>query len=599
MMNPGKPKPDLLRADSIEFADVFNADPVSGRITLGNDRYVMFDAEAVGKMRRELIDNLGWEVARGILERVGYQSGRNDARQLGARYSWPSDEEWLRAGPRLHFLEGMVKVRVRELDFARGERRFRMKGDWIESYEAEQHLKQYGVGSRPVCWSLEGYATGYASEFFGEDIVCFEVSCRGKGDPVCSFELRPSREWGGAALPMQEMLAAVRFTERFDRCLRSISEMGCELEQSSLDAIVTTDARGMITSCSQGGSELLGLLPGEAVGRPVSAFYARGRAEAARLMERLRREGRIRYYLTDIITAGGRKTPIALAASAIKNALGHVVGTIGVAHNLTEIRRLEDELAAKNRFMANILQDSADAIITMDPDGTITSWNRGAESIFGYPADEVLGRSIEVIVPADLLRGQRTGTDRAARQELTGAVRNYQTERMTKDGRRLQVIFTRTAIRDETGRVVGSSAVLKDVTTFRNLERQLADAEHLATLGELSAGLAHEIKNPLAGIKGAIDVIRDSLPVNRPAPGRARGRVARGEPDRQDRAGPAELCQAEAPLAQRHRAPGGGAEAGRHGAQVPEDRRRLDPSSSSPGTSPVSRGTKRSSNRCC
>ena len=83
---------------------------------------------------------------------------------------------------------------------------------------------------------------------------------------------------------------------------------------------------------------------------------------------------------------------------------------------------------------------------------------------------------------------------------------------MTKDGRRIQVIFTRTAIRDDTGRVVGSSAVLKDVTTFRNLERQLADAEHLATLGELSAGLAHEIKNPLAGIKGAIEVIRDSLP---------------------------------------------------------------------------------------
>jgi signal transduction histidine kinase len=58
---------------------------------------------------------------------------------------------------------------------------------------------------------------------------------------------------------------------------------------------------------------------------------------------------------------------------------------------------------------------------------------------------------------------------------------------------------------------VGSSTVLKDVTSYRSLERQLADAEHLATLGELSAGLAHEIKNPLAGIKGAIDVIRDSL----------------------------------------------------------------------------------------
>ena len=413
-MRPSNQKPELLRADAIEFADVFHVDPATGRITLGNDRYVMFDAEAVGKMRRELIDNLGWDVARGILERVGYQSGRNDARQLGARYAWPSDEEWLRAGPRLHFLEGLVKVRVHEFEVARDGCRFLMKGDWVESYEAEQHLREYGVGSRPVCWSLEGYATGYASEFFGEDIVCFEVRCRGKGDPVCGFELRPSREWGPAALPMQEMLSAVRFTERFDRCLRSISEMGCELEQSSLDAIVTTDAKGIITSCSQGGCELLGLLPGEAVGKPVSSFYAGARAEAARLMERLRREGRIRYYLTDIITAGGRKTPIALAASAIKNALGTVVGTIGVAHNLTEIRRLEDELAAKNRFMANILQDSADAIITMDPEDVITSWNRGAEAIFGYAADEVQGQSINVIVPADLRAANELGASPSA-----------------------------------------------------------------------------------------------------------------------------------------------------------------------------------------
>src|SRR5512140_1769679 len=104
------PRSEPLHADAMRFDDVFRVDPVSGRITLGADRYVMFDAEAVGKMRRELIDNLGWEVARGILERVGYQSGRNDARQLGARYSWPTDEEWLKAGPRLHLLEGMVQV---------------------------------------------------------------------------------------------------------------------------------------------------------------------------------------------------------------------------------------------------------------------------------------------------------------------------------------------------------------------------------------------------------------------------------------------------------------------------------------------------------
>ncbi len=470
----------------------------------------MFDADAVGSMRRELIDNLGLEVARGILERVGYQCGRNNARQLRERYPWPSDEEWLRAGPRVHYLEGMVNVRVSKLEICRAEGKFHMTGDWLDSFEAEQHLKHYGSGAYTVCWTLEGYATGYASEFFGRRIVCLETRCRGRGDPVCSFELRSAENWGVAARPVQEMLAAVRFTERFDRCLRTINDMGCELEQTSLDAIITTDPKGVITSCSQGACDLLGMLPGEPTGHRVVEYYRGGAAEARGIMERLKKEGRIRNYLTEVLSPGGRRTPIALSVSAIRNGAGQLVGTIGVAHNLTEIRRLEDELSAKNRFMANILQDSADAIITMDPNDVITSWNRGAEGIFGFSAAEAVGKSINITVPPEL-RGAEEYARIANRLISQGAVRNYQAERMTKDGRRIQVIFTRTAIRDDQGKIIGSSAVIKDVTSYRSLERQLADAEHLATLGELSAGLAHEVKNPLAGIKGAIDVIRDSM----------------------------------------------------------------------------------------
>lgn len=178
-------------------------------------------------------------------------------------------------------------------------------------------------------------------------------------------------------------------------------------------------------------------------------------------------------------------------------------------------KRTEDELAAKNRFMANILHDSADAIVTLDPDDTVTSWNRGAELIYGYTAEEMVGRSVDLLVPPELMVERELSRIREKVRTL-GAVRNYPVERITKDGKRIQVIMTRTAIRDEKGEFIGSSVVVKDVTNYRNLERQLAGAEHLAILGELSAGLAHEIKNPLAGIKGAIDVIRDTMSVEDP-----------------------------------------------------------------------------------
>ena len=499
-----------MRADAIAFEDVFRVDLFSGRISLGADRYIMLDAGGVGIIRRELIDSLGWEVARGILERIGYQCGQHNARQLRERYPRLSEEEWLRAGSRLHYLEGIVNVRLEEVEMNRAEGKLHVTGEWADSYEAEQHLQHYGVGTRSVCWTLEGYAAGYASEFFGEAILCLETHCCGKGDSICKFALLPLKEWGNTARPMQEMLHAVRFSERFDRCLRAINDLGCELEQTSLDAVITTDAKGLITSCSQGASEMLGLLPRQAVGKKISTFYVGGVAETQTIMERLNNQRRIRNYFTEVIALTGRRTPIALSASAICSRNGQIVGTIGVAHDLTEIRRLEDELATQNRFMANILRDSADAIITMDANEFITSWNKGAESIFGYAANEMIGKSVDMIVPPELREAQEL-EHISRRFQTQGAVRNYQTERITKDGRRIQVIFTRTAILNDSGHVVGSSSVLKDVTSFRSLERQLADAEHLATLGELSAGLAHEIKNPLAGIKGAIDVIRDSL----------------------------------------------------------------------------------------
>ncbi len=500
-----------MRADNVVFEDVFQVDASSGRISLGANRYVVFDAAAVGNMRRELMDNLGWEVTKGILERVGYQCGRRDAHELKKLCSWPSEEEWLRAGFRLHFLEGMARVRLDRLEIARSQAKLQIEGEWLDSFEAEQHLQQYGIGGRSVCWTLEGYASGYASEFWGEDVVCLETHCRAKGDHGCRFEIRTVKEWGLNARPVQDMLTSARFMERFDRCLRIISDMGCELEQTSADAILTTDAKGFITSCSQGASQILGIPPSEAIGKKVSSFYQGGHSEAQSIMARLKEQRRVHNHLTEFVSPTGQKTPIALSVSAIYDRLGNLTGTIGAAHDLTEIRRLEDELAGKNRFMANILRDSADAIMTMDPGGIVTSWNKGAESIFGYLESEMIGRPIDILVPPEL-REARELESISRNFRAKGAVRSHQTERITKDGRRIQVIFTRTAIRNDSGKIVGSSSVVKDITSFQGLERQLAEAEHRATLGELCAGLAHEIKNPLAGIKGAIDVIRDSLP---------------------------------------------------------------------------------------
>ncbi|MFH1575200.1 MAG: PAS domain S-box protein [Acidobacteriota bacterium] len=479
--------------------------------TIGAETGLVSSADACTALRRELISLLGVEAVRGILSRSGHQCGSRDGHLAPVRATWPDVSMPETEPAALELLAAMPKARARRLEVRSAGGETVIAGEWEGSEEAERHLREHGPGWQPACWTLEGYTAGFAAEAFGLAVECAETQCRARGDPECRFELRVVPEGPHQVRPIPAPL--VPQTGRIEKCLRSINEMSCELEQVSFDAIITTDPCGVIASCSQGACNLLGLLPGEAYGKNVKVFLAGGEAEARRLMDRLRTEARLRNYLTEIITPAGARKPVSISSSAIRNQEGELVGTLAVAHDLTEVRRLEDELANKNRFMANILQDSADAIITVGPRDEITSWNRGAESIFGYAADEVMGRSVNIIIPPDLREVQEL--DRI-RDKLGshGVVKGYQTERITKDGRRIQVIFTRTAIRDDRGDVIGSSVVLKEVTTYKNLERMLAQAEHLATLGELSAGLAHEIKNPLAGIKGAIEVIRDSIPVS-------------------------------------------------------------------------------------
>ena len=165
------------------------------------------------------------------------------------------------------------------------------------------------------------------------------------------------------------------------------------------------------------------------------------------------------------------------------------------------------------QYLQAVFDESADAIVGLAPDDTVRLWNKGAEMLFGYTGGEMVGKKFYAIVPPErLAAGEPDKLHEIVRRD--GFFRNYETERITKDGRRLLVSLTRTLIRDADGNEIGMSAIIRDITEKRKLERQLARAESLAAMGELAAGLAHEIRNPLAGIRGAVQVIEESLPLD-------------------------------------------------------------------------------------
>jgi PAS domain S-box-containing protein len=155
-------------------------------------------------------------------------------------------------------------------------------------------------------------------------------------------------------------------------------------------------------------------------------------------------------------------------------------------------------------LVAAIIDMAADAIICVSPDDRILSFNRGAERIFGWAPAEVVGQPFAMLLPEEeLARGEIDWMRRTTVEQ--GSIRDFETRRKTKDARIIDVSITRTAVYDESGNLIGYSAILRDISDRKRIERQGLTAERLATAGQVAAGVAHEIGAPLTAIAVAVD----------------------------------------------------------------------------------------------
>ncbi len=161
----------------------------------------------------------------------------------------------------------------------------------------------------------------------------------------------------------------------------------------------------------------------------------------------------------------------------------------------------------QEKFFATILSDSADGIVILDNNETIQLWNKGAEQIFGYSSEEMIGKRFSKLLPPHLLTsGELETISRVVHEK--GFIRDYETQRMTKSGRILWINVTRTLIRDSSENILGSSVVLRDITERKMLQRQVAHQEKMAGLGLIAAGIAHEVGNPLTSISAIVQVFQ-------------------------------------------------------------------------------------------
>ena len=173
----------------------------------------------------------------------------------------------------------------------------------------------------------------------------------------------------------------------------------------------------------------------------------------------------------------GVETYVNLMASPVRDRQGKIIGALAIYQDISLDRQAEED----RRRLAAIVESSDDAILGKTLDGIITAWNRGAEKLYGYTAPEVKGKSVAILIPPERQQELKTILDRIRRGER---VEHYETQRVRKDGTRVDVSVTISPIRNGEGRLVGASAIARDITALKQSERErerlLQEVERLA-----------------------------------------------------------------------------------------------------------------------
>jgi len=202
----------------------------------------------------------------------------------------------------------------------------------------------------------------------------------------------------------------------------------------------------------------------------------------------------------------GTRRSVLAHANPIYDEAGNLQGAVNVLVDISD-RQRADEVNARLRA---IVDSAEDAIISKTLDGVIQSWNVGAEKLFGYSAIEVIGQSITLIIPPEKLSEEQLILSRLRRGER---IEHYETVRLSKDGRRIDISLSISPVRDSTDRIIGASKVARDITARKRseaavlaLQDQLQEADKRKD--EFLAILAHELRNPLAVIGNSLQLLR-------------------------------------------------------------------------------------------
>jgi PAS domain S-box-containing protein len=344
----------------------------------------------------------------------------------------------------------------------------------------------------------------------GERIEHYETERRRKDGtqfPV-SLSISPVRDASG------RIVAAAGFARDVTEQRRSIqsTEFQAAIVENSDDAIVSKDLEGRILSWNDAATRMYGYTAEEAIGQPIDIVIPddpERRQEELGIRAQIARGERIEHYETERRRKDCTRFPVSLSISPVRDASGRIVAAAGFARDISERRVLESA-----QYLAAIVETSDDAIVSIDLDGRILSWNDTAERMYGYTAEEAIGRRIDIVIPEDAAKRQEE-LDILARIARGEQIKHYETTRRRKDGAVFQVSVSISPVRDASGQIVAAAGFARDISDRKRLEAERRRASGFLT--SFANFSAHDFKTPMQHILWDAQAALDSLDASDPA----------------------------------------------------------------------------------
>jgi len=236
-----------------------------------------------------------------------------------------------------------------------------------------------------------------------------------------------------------------------------------------VDPLLTTDKLGIVTFFSQGAEELSGYKNDEIVGKHVSTCYKNGMKESKRIMRLLLREESAKGYEVTFMSKDGEGVPTLLSASLLKDLDGEVIGTFGIFKDISERKKLENELKERKDFLESVIESCIDGITVLDREGKLIFAGKGTEDMLGYCRQGMQG----VHISEYYIGGEEEARKIMGALLKHGKLSNYETVILAADGQAVPISLSASLLVDDKGKVTGSLGVFKDITDRKQLEKEL------------------------------------------------------------------------------------------------------------------------------